>query len=102
MIYQSDFGTIVLQVASALVKEDKFHQLKSSKIIVSTYMDSFSALLDDPSVLIAEMNSTEADVIKFVWEAANITEVATAFDLLSDNQVWSLSFSLDVQLHRVS
>ncbi|XP_057812525.1 bifunctional 3-dehydroquinate dehydratase/shikimate dehydrogenase, chloroplastic-like isoform X2 [Salvia miltiorrhiza] len=83
----ADYIDLELKAASALIKEDKFHQLKSSKIIVSTYLDSFTALLEDPSLLVAEMKSTEADVIKFVWEAANITEVATAFDLLSNSQV---------------
>lgn len=87
IIYQSDFDTVVIQVASALIKEDKFHQLKNCKIIVSTYLDSFTALLEDPSLLVAEMTSTGADIIKFVWEASNITEIATAFDLMSNSQV---------------
>ncbi|KAG6423171.1 hypothetical protein SASPL_113559 [Salvia splendens] len=83
----ADYIDLELKVASALIKEDKFHQLKSSKIIVSTYLDSSTALLEDPSLLVAEMKSTGADIIKFVWEAANITEIATAFDLLSNSQV---------------
>lgn len=57
---------------------------------MSTYLDSSTVLLEDPSLLVAEMKSTGADVIKFVWEAANITEIATAFDLLSNSQVWFL------------
>lgn len=57
---------------------------------MSTYLDSSTVLLEDPSLVVAEMKSTGADVIKFVWEAANITEIATAFDLLSNSQVWFL------------
>ncbi|KAH6819119.1 hypothetical protein C2S51_002722 [Perilla frutescens var. frutescens] len=88
----ADYIDLELKVASALIKEDKFQQLKSSKIIVSAYLDSFTALLEDPSLLVAEMKSTEADVIKFVWEAANITETVTAFDLLSNSQVPTIAY----------
>ncbi|KAH6796150.1 hypothetical protein C2S51_037136 [Perilla frutescens var. frutescens] len=88
----ADYIDLELKVASALMKEDKFQQLKSSKIIVSAYLDSFTALLEDPSLLVAEMKSTEADIIKFVWEAANITETVTAFDLLSNSQVPTIAY----------
>lgn len=44
--------------------------------------------MEDSSHLVAEMQSTEADIIKFVSNAATITEIANAFDLLSNSQVW--------------
>ncbi|KAL0464219.1 UNVERIFIED_CONTAM: Bifunctional 3-dehydroquinate dehydratase/shikimate dehydrogenase, chloroplastic [Sesamum latifolium] len=82
---QSHFRLSSCRVASAFMKEDKLGQLNSSKIIVSCYLDSSSALQEDFR-LVAEMLSMNADIIKFVSGAANITEIMNVFDLLSHSQ----------------
>ncbi|KAK6140374.1 hypothetical protein DH2020_025885 [Rehmannia glutinosa] len=74
--FGADYIELELKVASALIKEDKLSQLNSCKIIVSCYLDSLTGLKEDHSHLVAEMQSTEADIIKFVSSAANITEIA--------------------------
>ncbi|KAL3623286.1 hypothetical protein CASFOL_032102 [Castilleja foliolosa] len=83
----ADYIDLDLKLASTLIKEDKLNQLKSSKLIVSCYLDSFTPTNDSHNRLVAEMQSTEADIIKIVSTAANITEIARVFDFLSNSQV---------------
>lgn len=83
----ADYIELELKVASAFMKEDKLGRLKSSKIIVSCYLDSLASLREDLGRLVAEMQSMNADIIKFVSGAANITEIMEVFELLSHSQV---------------
>ncbi|KAK6119146.1 hypothetical protein DH2020_047122 [Rehmannia glutinosa] len=69
--FGADYIELELKVASALIKEDKLSQLNSCKIIVSCYLDSLTGLKEDHSHLVAEMQSTEADIIKFVSSTHN-------------------------------
>ncbi|GFP93960.1 bifunctional 3-dehydroquinate dehydratase/shikimate dehydrogenase chloroplastic [Phtheirospermum japonicum] len=88
----ADYIDLDLKVASALIKENKLSQLKSSNIIVSCHLDSFTPLNDDHSRLIVQMQSTKADIIKIVSTAANITEIAHVFDFLSNSQVPAVAY----------
>ncbi|KAL2234365.1 UNVERIFIED_CONTAM: Bifunctional 3-dehydroquinate dehydratase/shikimate dehydrogenase, chloroplastic, partial [Sesamum indicum] len=88
----ADYIELELKVASAFMKEDKLGRLKSSKIIVSCYLDSPASLREDLGRLVAEMQSMNADIIKFVSGAANITEIMEVFELLSHSQVPMIAY----------
>ncbi|GER32937.1 shikimate dehydrogenase [Striga asiatica] len=88
----ADYIELELEVASALFKEDKMSQFKSSKIIVSCYLDSLTASKEDISQLVAKMQSTEADIIKLVSNAADITEIVDVFELLLIRQTSLIAY----------
>ncbi|CAI9102369.1 OLC1v1000632C3 [Oldenlandia corymbosa var. corymbosa] len=83
----SDYVEFELQAASALRERDKFHQCNKSKLIVSCNVDNIASPKEDIGHLIADMQSTGADILKLVVNATNITETAKVFQLLSHSQV---------------
>ncbi|KAL8528094.1 hypothetical protein ACS0TY_005781 [Phlomoides rotata] len=89
----ADYIDLELKVASALKEADKLGQLKStSKIIVSCYLENFNDLIQQSSHLVDEMQSTGADIVKFVSDASTITETSKAFDLLTNSQVPTIAY----------
>lgn len=78
---------ILLQVASALRERDKFHQCSKNKLIVACNVDNIASPKEDIGHLIADMQSTGADILKLVVNATNITETAKVFQVLSHSQV---------------
>ncbi|KAK4476681.1 hypothetical protein RD792_015841 [Penstemon davidsonii] len=83
----ADYIELELKVASDFMKVYKLSQHSGSKIIVSCCVDNLRTLQEDPTNFVAKLQSTGADIIKFVLGAVNITDIAKVFDLYSHCQV---------------
>ncbi|KAL3814711.1 hypothetical protein ACJIZ3_015979 [Penstemon smallii] len=83
----ADYIELELKIASDFMKEYKLSQHSGSKIIVSCCVDNLRTLQEDPTHLVAKLQSSGADIIKFVLGAVNITDIAKVFDLYSHCQV---------------
>lgn len=67
------------------------NKASATKIIVSNHNWESTPSLDDLGSLVARIQSTGADIVKFATTATNITDVARVFQLLSTSQVISLA-----------
>lgn len=56
-------------------------------MIVSCYVENLISPKEDLSDVVARIQSTEADIIKVVTDATDITELSKLFHLLSHCQV---------------
>ncbi|THF96986.1 hypothetical protein TEA_010603 [Camellia sinensis var. sinensis] len=85
----ADYIDLELKVASDLMEEHKPNKHRSSKIIVSCYIDGTTPSEEDLTQLVAHMQSTGADIIKLVSKSSSITELPRFFHLLSHCQgIW--------------
>ncbi|KAK3023667.1 hypothetical protein RJ639_043548 [Escallonia herrerae] len=89
----ADYIDIELKVAFDLMEEHRRTGSSSCKIIVSCCLDKNTSSEDDLSYLVAQMQSTGADIIKLVANATDITETARIFHLLSHCQVPLIAYS---------
>ncbi|CAL5379090.1 unnamed protein product [Camellia sinensis] len=86
----ADYIDLELKVASHLMEEHNPNKHRSSKIIVSRYIDGTTPSEEDLSQLVAHMQSTGADIIKLVSKSSSITELPRFFHLLSHCQVYEI------------
>ncbi|KAF2287934.1 hypothetical protein GH714_003324 [Hevea brasiliensis] len=87
-------GADVVEVASDLVGELKKTHQTGSKVIVSCYLNRPTPSKEELSRLVGIMQATEADIIKVVSCADNITELETLFHLLLHCQVPIIAYSV--------
>ncbi|XP_058002784.1 bifunctional 3-dehydroquinate dehydratase/shikimate dehydrogenase, chloroplastic [Hevea brasiliensis] len=90
----ADYIDFELKVASDLVGELKKTHQTGSKVIVSCYLNRPTPSKEELSRLVGIMQATEADIIKVVSCADNITELETLFHLLLHCQVPIIAYSV--------
>ncbi|THG18931.1 hypothetical protein TEA_007812 [Camellia sinensis var. sinensis] len=90
----ADYIDLELKVASHLMEEHNPNKRRSSKIIVSRYIDGTTPSEEDLSQLVAHMQSTGADIIKLVSKSSSITELPRFFHLLSHCQIPLITYSI--------
>lgn len=90
----ADYIDFELKVAYDLMGEDKLNKQSDSKVIVSSYLDGVTPSTENLSRLVAQMQSTGADIIKLVTNASNITEIWRIFQVLSYCQVPLIAYSI--------
>ncbi|KAF7138955.1 hypothetical protein RHSIM_Rhsim07G0176900 [Rhododendron simsii] len=90
----ADYVDLELKVASDLIGEHKLDKHRSSKMIVSYYVDGSIPSKEDLSQLVARMQSTGADIIKLVSNSSSITELSRIFHLLSHCQIPLIAYSI--------
>ncbi|XP_058226142.1 bifunctional 3-dehydroquinate dehydratase/shikimate dehydrogenase, chloroplastic-like isoform X2 [Rhododendron vialii] len=90
----ADYVDLELKVASDLIGEHKLDKHRSSKMIVSYYVDGSIPSKEDLSQLVAHMQSTGADIIKLVSNSSSITELSRIFHLLSHCQIPLIAYSI--------
>ncbi|GMN25216.1 hypothetical protein TIFTF001_000856 [Ficus carica] len=89
----ADYVECDLMVASKLVEENKINRNGHRKIIVSSYVNGVTPSEEELSQIVASMQSTGADIVKLVINAADITELPRIFHLLSCCQVPLIAYS---------
>lgn len=77
-----------LQAAVEFMFSVQLEKHCNSKIIASYHVNGRSPSKEKLGDLVAQMQSSGADIIKLVIDACVITDVAKIFDLLSHCQVW--------------
>ncbi|KAL6968413.1 hypothetical protein U1Q18_034214 [Sarracenia purpurea var. burkii] len=82
-----EFVEIELQVAFDAGLTDFLNKRSTSKIIVSSYVNSGRPSKEKLGNLIACLQSTGADIIKLVVDTVYITDVAPVFDMFTHCQV---------------
>ncbi|XP_019187937.1 PREDICTED: bifunctional 3-dehydroquinate dehydratase/shikimate dehydrogenase, chloroplastic-like [Ipomoea nil] len=90
----ADYVDFELKIAYDFKKEDRKNCNGSSKMIVSCYVENLVSSKEDLSDVVARIQSTEADIIKVVTDATDITELSKLFQLLSHCQVPVIAYSI--------
>nr|GLL37254.1 bifunctional 3-dehydroquinate dehydratase/shikimate dehydrogenase, chloroplastic-like [Ipomoea trifida] len=90
----ADYVDFELKIAYDFKKEDRKNCRGSSKMIVSCYVENLISPKEDLSDVVARIQSTEADIIKVVTDATDITELSKLFHLLSHCQVPVIAYSI--------
>ncbi|PIA61684.1 hypothetical protein AQUCO_00300901v1 [Aquilegia coerulea] len=82
----ADFIEVELEVASDFLASVNIDSYSNSKLIVSCHVDGTPSK-DDLSFVVARLQSTGADIIKFSFDTVYITDVAPLLHVLSHCQV---------------
>ncbi|KAF9607439.1 hypothetical protein IFM89_035577 [Coptis chinensis] len=82
----ADFIELELEVASEFLANVNLDNYPNSKMIVSCHVDG-TPIKDELSLIVAQLQSTGADIIKLTFDAVYITDAAQVFHLLSHCQV---------------
>lgn len=77
-----------------VAKEDRKNWCGSSKLISSCYVENVISPNEDFNDVVSRLHSTEADIIKVVIKAADITELPKLFHVLSHCQVPVIAYSI--------
>ncbi|XP_015875312.1 bifunctional 3-dehydroquinate dehydratase/shikimate dehydrogenase, chloroplastic isoform X2 [Ziziphus jujuba] len=83
----ADYVDFELKLASVLPGEQKMNHHCGSKIIVSYHVNGENLPKEDLGNIVARIQATGPDIIRLVIDAADITEIARVFHLLSCSQV---------------
>eukprot|EP00249_Psilotum_nudum_P017054 c26130_g1_i3 orf=338-1879(+) len=85
----AEFVDVELQVAADFVPALKGRKPSCCQIIVSNHNFQTTPSTEELGTLVATIQSTGADIVKFATTANNITDVANVFQILSRSQVSS-------------
>lgn len=85
---------VFLQVRAWEIVSELKRRISGTKVIVSDYVNTVNFTAEKLGDLIADMQSTNADIIKLVVDVDYITHVAPIFHMLTHCQVILRSFFL--------
>ncbi|EOA30069.1 hypothetical protein CARUB_v10013176mg [Capsella rubella] len=87
MEFGADYVDVEFQVASEFIKSIHGKKPENFKVIVSSHNNENTPCVEDLEDLVARIQQTEADIVKIVTTAVNITDVARVFHITSNSQV---------------
>ncbi|KAJ6996139.1 bifunctional 3-dehydroquinate dehydratase/shikimate dehydrogenase [Populus alba x Populus x berolinensis] len=90
----ADYIDLELKVASELIEELRNKHQNGGKFIVSSYLNGATPSKESLGHLAATMQATEADIIKVVSDADDITEMERIFHMLSHCEVPAVAYSV--------
>ncbi|KAK4266477.1 hypothetical protein QN277_027390 [Acacia crassicarpa] len=83
----ADYIDVELKVAHQFYDSIRGKELKKTKVIVSSHNYQCTPSAEDLANLVAEIQATGADIVKFATTALDITDVARIFQITAHSQV---------------
>ncbi|XP_054807326.1 bifunctional 3-dehydroquinate dehydratase/shikimate dehydrogenase, chloroplastic-like isoform X2 [Prosopis cineraria] len=83
----ADYIDIELKVARQFYDSIRGKELNKTKVIVSSHNYQYTPSVEDLANLVAEIQATGADIVKFATTALDITDVARIFQITTHSQV---------------
>ncbi|KAF3440499.1 hypothetical protein FNV43_RR18783 [Rhamnella rubrinervis] len=87
MEFGADYVDVELQIAHEFIDSIRGKKPEKSRIIVSSHNYQYTPSVEDLGNLVAKIQATGADIVKFATTALNITDAARVFQITVHSQV---------------
>ncbi|XP_062078081.1 bifunctional 3-dehydroquinate dehydratase/shikimate dehydrogenase, chloroplastic-like [Humulus lupulus] len=102
MEYGADYIDVELQVAHEFIQSIAGKKPENFKIVVSSHNYQNTPSMEDLGNLVAKIQATGADIVKFGTSALDITDAARVFQITVHSQVPIIALVMSFYIYTIS